>query len=154
MIKLTIKTPQPQSAFACSKLTIYAPEVRHWRRPAVFIVNFEHISHLDLVFLLLTLTRQMPTGSVFEIKSNKIARRFLRILLRFLFFNKLYFYNSFTSGECLQMSLNADAEILFSGSSGSCIHNTSNGTAPASTTAWDNSSNERSLTHYSPVLLF
>ena len=33
----------------CSKLTI------KWRRPSVFIVNFEHISHLVLVFPLLTL---------------------------------------------------------------------------------------------------
>ena len=29
----------------------------------VFIVNFEHISHLVLVFLLLTLNMQMPAGS-------------------------------------------------------------------------------------------
>ena len=28
-----------------------------WRRSGVFIVNFEHISHLVLVFLLLTLNR-------------------------------------------------------------------------------------------------
>ena len=58
-----------QSAFACtieytrtrceicSKLTIKLPERRHWRRSGVFIVNFEHISHLVLVFLLLTLNR-------------------------------------------------------------------------------------------------
>ena len=31
------------------------PEQRHWRRAGVFIVNFEHIWHLVLVFLLLTL---------------------------------------------------------------------------------------------------
>ena len=41
----------------CSKLTIKTPERRHWRRSDVFIVNFEHISHLVLVFLLLTLNR-------------------------------------------------------------------------------------------------
>ena len=41
----------------CSKLTINAPERRHWRRSGVFIVNFEHISHLVLVFLLLTLNK-------------------------------------------------------------------------------------------------
>ena len=29
---------------------------------SVFIVNFEHISHLFVVFLLLTLGRQMPAG--------------------------------------------------------------------------------------------
>ena len=31
------------------------PERRQWRRSGVFIVNFVHISHLVLVFLLLTL---------------------------------------------------------------------------------------------------
>ena len=39
----------------CSKLTIKIPERRHWRRSGIFIVNFEHISHLVLEFLLLTL---------------------------------------------------------------------------------------------------
>ena len=39
----------------CSKLTIKTPERRHWRHSGVFIVNFEHISHLVLVLLLLTL---------------------------------------------------------------------------------------------------
>ena len=29
-----------------------------WRRPGVFIVNFNHISYLVLVFLLLTLNMQ------------------------------------------------------------------------------------------------
>ena len=41
----------------CSKLTIKIPERRQWRRSGVFIVNFEHILHLILVFLLLTLSR-------------------------------------------------------------------------------------------------
>ena len=41
----------------CSKLTLKTPERHHWRRSGVFIVNFEHISHLVLVFLLLTLSR-------------------------------------------------------------------------------------------------
>ena len=39
----------------CSKLAIETPERRHWRHSGVFIVNFEHISDLALVFLLLTL---------------------------------------------------------------------------------------------------
>ena len=39
----------------CSKLTIKAPERRQWRRSDIFIVNVEHISHLVLVFVLLTL---------------------------------------------------------------------------------------------------
>ena len=41
----------------CSKLTIKTPEQRQWRRSVVFIVNFEHISHLFVVFLLLTLNK-------------------------------------------------------------------------------------------------
>ena len=39
-----------------SKLAIETPEQRQ-RRSGVFIVNFEHISHLALVFLFLNLTR-------------------------------------------------------------------------------------------------
>ena len=32
----------------CSKLTIKTPERRRWHSCGVFIVNFEHISHLTL----------------------------------------------------------------------------------------------------------
>ena len=39
----------------CSKLTMRTPEWRHWRCSGVFIVNFGHISHLFLMFLLVTL---------------------------------------------------------------------------------------------------
>ena len=66
--KLTIKVALTQSAFTWSKLTIetleqgvkyvkttMTPERQDWRRSGVFIVNFEHILHLVLVFLLLTL---------------------------------------------------------------------------------------------------
>ena len=35
----------------CLKLTIKTPWRRHWRRAGVFIVNFEHISDLVIVFL-------------------------------------------------------------------------------------------------------
>ena len=37
---------------------------RHWCRSGIFIVNFEHILHLVLVFLLLTLNMQLPAGFV------------------------------------------------------------------------------------------
>ena len=39
----------------CLKLTIKKPERRHLHSSGVFIVNFEYISHLVLLFLLLTL---------------------------------------------------------------------------------------------------
>ena len=47
-----------KSCQICLKLTIKTPEGPHWRGPfGVFIVNFGDISHLVLVFLLLTLNR-------------------------------------------------------------------------------------------------
>ena len=49
-----------QPAYTYSKLTIETPEqgvkyVQSWRRSSIFVVNFERISHLVLVFLFLTL---------------------------------------------------------------------------------------------------
>ena len=41
----------------CLELTIKTPERHQWYRSGVLIVNFEHISHLVLVFLYLTLRR-------------------------------------------------------------------------------------------------
>ena len=40
----------------CTKLTIKTPEGPRWRCSGVFIVNFVHVSHLVLMFLLLTLS--------------------------------------------------------------------------------------------------
>ena len=48
----------------CSEFTIKTPERRQWRRSAVFLVNFENISHLAVVFLSLTFIRQMPAGMI------------------------------------------------------------------------------------------
>ena len=45
-----------------SKLTIKIPERRHWCRSGIFVVNFEHISHLVLVYLLLTFNMYLPAG--------------------------------------------------------------------------------------------
>ena len=42
--------------------TAYDKLEEFWHRSGVFIVNFEHISYLVLVFLLLTLNMQLPTG--------------------------------------------------------------------------------------------
>ena len=41
----------------CSNLTIKTQERCQWRRSGVFLVNFEYISQLFLVFLLLTLNK-------------------------------------------------------------------------------------------------
>ena len=41
----------------CSKLITKTPEQHHWRHSGVFIVNFEQISHIILMFPLLTLNK-------------------------------------------------------------------------------------------------
>ena len=46
----------------CEKLTTKTPERCHRNRSGVFTVNFEHISHLFLVFLLLTRNKPMLAG--------------------------------------------------------------------------------------------
>ena len=55
----------------CSKLTIKTPE-RHCRS-GVFIANFEHMSHLFLMFLMLTLNKQKIVGNEFP-DDNKATR--------------------------------------------------------------------------------
>ena len=54
LLKVNIRNTRTRCEI-CSNLKIKAPELRQWRRSGVFIVNFEHISHLVLVFLSLTL---------------------------------------------------------------------------------------------------
>ena len=49
----------------CSKLTIKTPERCPRRSPVVLIVNYENISHLFLVFLLLTWTSKCQSGCQF-----------------------------------------------------------------------------------------
>ena len=58
---LKVNTKNTKTRYeVCSKLIIKTPKRRHWRF-GVFIVNFEHISHLVLVFLL-TLNIKLPAG--------------------------------------------------------------------------------------------
>ena len=45
------------------KLTIKTPERRQLRSSNVFIVNFEHVSHFVLMFLLRTLNMELPNGT-------------------------------------------------------------------------------------------
>ena len=54
LLKVNNRNTRPRCEI-CSKLTIKTRERRHWSRYGVFIINFEDISHLTLVFLLLTL---------------------------------------------------------------------------------------------------
>ena len=54
-----------QPTFTCSNLT---RETLEQGVKYVFIVNFEHILHLVLVFLLLTLNKQLPAGKFLQKK--------------------------------------------------------------------------------------
>ena len=58
----------------CSKLTLKTPERRQWRHSGVFIVDFEHISHLVPEFLFLTLHINCRLGDIF-LSSKIIAFR-------------------------------------------------------------------------------
>ena len=55
LVKVTIEALE--KCKLCSKLTIKTSERSHWRRSDVFIVNFEHVSHFFVLFLLLTLNK-------------------------------------------------------------------------------------------------
>ena len=46
----------------CEIYSIKIPEQRQWRRSGVFVINFKQISHIVLVFQLLTLKKEIPTG--------------------------------------------------------------------------------------------
>ena len=46
----------------CSELTINTPELRHWCCSGIFIVHFEQILLIALVFPFLTLNKYIPTG--------------------------------------------------------------------------------------------
>ena len=48
----------------CSKLIIKTSQRRNWCRSGVFIINFEHFYTFFLVFLLLTLSKQMLAGGI------------------------------------------------------------------------------------------
>ena len=43
---LKVNNRNTRTSKACSNLTIETPDRRHWLRSGIFIVNFEHISHI------------------------------------------------------------------------------------------------------------
>ena len=50
----------------CSKLTRKTPERRHWPRSGVFIVNFEHISHISSLSVFAVKFERVNTSWVSE----------------------------------------------------------------------------------------
>ena len=68
-LKINNRNPRTRCE-VCSKLTIKPSK---GRRSGVFIVNFEHISQLVLVFLLLTLNMLLPAGNVLIISYKELT---------------------------------------------------------------------------------
>ena len=52
----------------------YVLEWYQWRLPGVFVVYFEHISHLILLLLLLTLNKYLPAGFCLLILDSNILK--------------------------------------------------------------------------------
>ena len=85
----------------CTKLTTKTSERRQWRRCGVFFVSFEHIQHLVLVFLFLTLNMWLPVGmqqsigrffaNPLTIYPKKVHRRCLA-MVHIISLNCLYFH--------------------------------------------------------------
>ena len=65
----------------CSKLTIKLPKRHYWRRSDVFIVNFEHISHIFLGWLLLTLNKYMSAGKE-HTRSDPVNKSIFKVKLK------------------------------------------------------------------------
>ena len=75
----------------CSKLAIKTPERRHRCRFGVFLVNFEYISHLFLVFLLLNLSKSTKSPEDVICAQNiwfQLSKKVLRNI-----YSKLSFWN-------------------------------------------------------------
>ena len=70
----------------CSKLTIKTPEGRHRHRSGVFIVNFEHVSHIFLEFPLSILNKQIPklTKKMLGRNSHFMASTFSKLPIKAL----------------------------------------------------------------------
>ena len=68
--------------------------IGHWRRFGVFIVNFEHILHLVLLFLLLTLSRSRFDTPMIMLSNYPLSRmHFLIFWFRCSFFVHSSLYN-------------------------------------------------------------
>ena len=65
----------------CSKLTIKTPEPRQWSCSGLFIVNFEHISHLVLVFILIDNLKQVNSSWILTIYTHYMLKFNLLLLV-------------------------------------------------------------------------
>ena len=99
-----------------------------WRRCGVFIVNFEYISHLFLVFLLLILNKSLFAGYICDLILHEFRKdvewwiplpiftNFCSDVLFYSFFlllAKSFFSNSYAPMSCIGRGLNKNWYIYF-----------------------------------------
>ena len=91
------------------KLTEKTPERHHWLPSGVFIVNFEHVSHLFLVFLLLPLSMYLWARKLCQVFSSINGNRHEKILPTDKFCVKLVWNK--VIAKCTQYSMPCDLLI-------------------------------------------
>ena len=69
LFNFTMKTPE-QLVKSVKKITIKTPKRHQWRLSGVFIVNFEQILHIVLLFHFLTLNKCMSAGIIHYVNAK------------------------------------------------------------------------------------
>lgn len=105
-------------------LLFYSLTASQWFK-VVYISHLQLVQHLDDTNMLIDLTFSLASGFRIIWARCAIAPASTTVCA--------------SSGECLLISLSAEAAMRFRDNSGSWIQSTSRGTAPASITAWANS---------------
>ena len=94
LLKVFNESPRTIYYF-CSKWTRETLERRHWRRSGVFVVNFEQISIIDLLFSLLALNKSGIFPSTFLQPVNGSKNSILNWVMKlnlFMFFFLFVFF--------------------------------------------------------------
>ena len=99
------------------KVNINTPERRQWRRSGVFIVNFEPISHLVLVFLLLTFNKYLAAGMSKYGMCNGDIFKIMKVVLPYFYhiknrFGDAKFCETFLEMSELQRSINFQGNLI------------------------------------------
>ena len=101
----------------CSKVTLRIPQRRPKLCSGVFIVNFKHISHLVLLFLLLTLNMDLSAGIKTLLSAAKRHKPLLLGKDYFLFNQlfhqkKVFFYMNQKNLQTIMVFMNFPGKLL------------------------------------------
>lgn len=123
------------SASSTECLAIWLRAENTWRCIIVLLGYHININVLICTFNLASLLPISSARCPMAPESTTVWASYCIIHIKYQLYSLTCNMYILTSGECFAMSLRADAAILLTEISGSCTHNTNNGTAPASTTA-------------------